>query len=49
MSYSEDLKVQDVLRHEKILKSIKESRWKKSKLEAEVVKTGLFDFRYRSI
>jgi hypothetical protein len=37
----EDLKIQGVLRHEKILKGIKEPRWKKSKPKAEVTKTGL--------
>jgi hypothetical protein len=34
------LKIQDVLRHGKGLKGIKELIWKKSKLEAEVAKTG---------
>jgi hypothetical protein len=33
------LEIQDVLRHEKGLKSIKKPRWKKSKPEAEVAKT----------
>jgi hypothetical protein len=45
----EDLKIQEVLRHEKRLKSTKKSRWKKSKLDAEVIKIGLFSFGYRSI
>jgi hypothetical protein len=45
----EDLKVQDVLRHGKGLKSIEESRWKKPKLEAKVTKTELSGFGYRSI
>jgi hypothetical protein len=45
----EGLKLQGVLRHEKILKGIKEPRWKKSKPKAEVAKTGLFGFGYWSI
>jgi hypothetical protein len=45
----EDLKIQEVLRHEKGLKSIKKLRWKKSNLEAEVTKTGLSDFGYQNI
>jgi hypothetical protein len=44
-----DLKIQEVLRHGKWLKSIKRPIWKKSKLEAEVTKTGLSGFGYRSI
>jgi hypothetical protein len=44
-----DLKIQDVLRHEKILKGIKESRWKKSKAKAKVTKSRLSNFGYRSI
>jgi hypothetical protein len=43
------LKIQDVLRHGKVLKSIKDPRWKKYKPEAEVTKIGLFDFGYQSI
>jgi hypothetical protein len=38
------LKIQDVLRHEKGLKGVKEPRWKKSKPEAEVIKTGLPEY-----
>jgi hypothetical protein len=38
------LKIQNVLRHGKGLKSIKEPIWKKSKPEAEVTKIGLSDF-----
>jgi hypothetical protein len=34
---------------EKILKGIKEPRWKKSKPKAEVAKTGLSNFEYRSV
>jgi hypothetical protein len=45
----EDLKIQDVLRHEKGLKSIKEPIWKESKPEAEVAKIRLSSFEYRSI
>jgi hypothetical protein len=45
----EDLKIQDVLRYGKGLKGIKELIWKKSKVEAEVAKTGLSIFGYRSI
>jgi hypothetical protein len=45
----EDLKIQDVLRYVKGLKGIKEPKWKKSKLEAKIVKTGLSSFGYRSI
>jgi hypothetical protein len=45
----EDLKIQDVLRHRKRLKSIKEPRWKKYKPEVEVAKIGLSGFGYRSI
>jgi hypothetical protein len=41
--------MQDVLRYRKGLKSIKEPIWKKSKPEAEIVKTGLSGFGYRSI
>jgi hypothetical protein len=44
-----DLKIQDVLRHGKGIKSTKEPRWKKSKIEAEVAKTGLSGSGYRSI
>jgi hypothetical protein len=44
-----DLKIQDVLRHRKILKGIKEQRWEKSKPKADVAKTGLSSFGYRSI
>jgi hypothetical protein len=43
-----DLKVQGVLRHGKILKGIKELRWKKSKSKAEATKAGLSGFGYRS-
>jgi hypothetical protein len=42
----EDLKIQEVLRHGKGLKSIKKPIWKKSNLEVEVAKTRMFDFRY---
>jgi hypothetical protein len=45
----EDLKIQDILRHGKGLKSIKEPRCKKSKPEANVIKTELSDFVYWSI
>jgi hypothetical protein len=45
----EDLKIQGVLRHGKILKGIKEPRWKKSNPKAEVAKTGLSDFEYPSV
>jgi hypothetical protein len=45
----DDLKIQSVLRHGKILKGIKELRWKKSKPIDEVAKTGLSDFGYWSI
>jgi hypothetical protein len=44
----EDLKSHGVLRHVKILKGIKEPRWKKSRPKAEVVKTELSDFGYQS-
>jgi hypothetical protein len=44
MSYTEDLKIQDVLRHEKGLKGIKEPRWKKSKPEVEVAKNWTVRF-----
>jgi hypothetical protein len=44
-----DLKIQGVLRHGKILKGIKDPRWKKSKPKAEAAKTGLSGFGYRSI
>jgi hypothetical protein len=44
-----DLEVQDVLIHGKALKSINKSRWKKSKLEGEVINTGLSGFAYCSI
>jgi hypothetical protein len=44
-----DLKIQDVLRHEKGLTSVNETRWKKSKAKDEAAKTGLFDFGFRSI
>jgi hypothetical protein len=40
----EDLKVQGVLRHKKILKGIKEPRWKKSKAKAEGAKIRLLVF-----
>jgi hypothetical protein len=40
-----DLKIQGVLRHGKILKGIKEPRWKKSKQKSEVAKTRLLDIR----
>jgi hypothetical protein len=43
------LKIQDIFRHEKGLKDIKEPRWKKFKPKAAAVKTGLSDFGYRSI
>jgi hypothetical protein len=45
----EDLKIRGVLRHRKILKSIKKSRWKKSKPESDVIKIELSGFRYQSI
>jgi hypothetical protein len=44
MRYTEDLKIQDVLRHEKGLKGIKEPRWKKSKPEVEVAKNWTVRF-----
>jgi hypothetical protein len=44
-----DLKIQGVLRHEKCLKGINESRWKKSKPKAEAAKIGLSGFGYQSI
>jgi hypothetical protein len=44
-----DLKIQDVLRHGKILKGINESRWKKYKPKAKVTKNRLSNFGYRSI
>jgi hypothetical protein len=44
-----DLKMQDVLRHGKILKGINESRWKKYKSKAKVTKSRLSNFGYRSI
>jgi hypothetical protein len=40
----EDLKMQEVLRHGKGLKSIKKPTWKKFKLEVEVTKTKLSNF-----
>jgi hypothetical protein len=43
------LKIQSVLRREKGLRSIKESRWKKSKPKAEAAKIKLSNFGYRSI
>jgi hypothetical protein len=43
-----DLKIQDILRHEKILKSEKEPIWRKSKPKAEVAKTKLPGFKNRS-
>jgi hypothetical protein len=39
-----DLKIQGVLMHEKLLKGIKEPRWKKSKPKAEIAKIGLSVF-----
>jgi hypothetical protein len=45
----EDLKIQGVLRHGKILKGIKEPRWKKSKTKAKITKIKLSGFGYRSI
>jgi hypothetical protein len=45
----EDLKIQGVMRHGKILKGIMEPRWKKFKPKAEVTKTGLSDFGYHSV
>jgi hypothetical protein len=45
----EDLKIQDILRHEKGLKSIKEPRWKKSMPKAEAAKTRLSGFSYPNI
>jgi hypothetical protein len=45
----EDLKIQEVLRHGEILKGAKEPRWRKSIPKAEVTKTVLFNFGYRSI
>jgi hypothetical protein len=44
-----DLKIQDVLRHGKLLKDIKKPIWKKSKPKAEVTKIRLSDFGYRII
>jgi hypothetical protein len=41
-----NLKIQGVLRHGKVLRSIKEPRWKKSEPEADAVKTRLFGFGY---
>jgi hypothetical protein len=45
----EDFRIPVHLRHEKGIRSIKESRWKKSKSKAEVIKTGLSGLGYRSI
>jgi hypothetical protein len=45
----EDLKIQGVLRHEKILKGIKKPRWKKSKPKVEAAKLGQSCFGYQSI
>jgi hypothetical protein len=45
----EDLKIQGFLRHEKILKGIKEPGWKKSKPKAKVAKIRLSGFGYQSI
>jgi hypothetical protein len=45
----EDLKIQCVLSHEKLIKGIKEPIWKKSKPKAEVAKSGLSSFGYLSI
>jgi hypothetical protein len=45
----EDLNIQDILRCEKRLKSVKKPRWKKSKPKAETAKTGPFSFGYWSI
>jgi hypothetical protein len=42
-------KIPGVLRHEKILKSIKESIWRKSKPKAEVAKIGVSGFGNRSV
>jgi hypothetical protein len=39
-----DLKIQDVLRHAKGLRSIMEPRWKKFKPKAEAVNIGWSDF-----
>jgi hypothetical protein len=44
-----DLKIQELLRHGKGLKSIKKLRWKNSELEVKVVKTGMSGFGYQSI
>jgi hypothetical protein len=45
----EDLEIQGVLRHGKMLKGIKDPRWEKSEPKAEVAKTRLSDFGYWSI
>jgi hypothetical protein len=45
----EDLEIQGVLRHKKMLKGIKDPRWEKSEPKAEVAKTRLSDFGYWSI
>jgi hypothetical protein len=45
----EDLHIQGILRHGKGLRSIKESRWKKSKPKVEAAKIRLSGLGYRSI
>jgi hypothetical protein len=45
----EDLKIQGVLRHEKGLRNIMESRWKKSKPKVEARKTGWSGFRFQRV
>jgi hypothetical protein len=39
-----DLKISGVLKHGKILRSIKEPRWKKSKTKVMAAKTGVSNF-----
>jgi hypothetical protein len=49
MSYTRRFKDPRSFEAWKILKGVKEPRWKKSKPKAEVAKTGLPDFGYQSI
>jgi hypothetical protein len=44
-----DLKIQGVLRHGKVLRSIEEPRWKKSKPKAKITKIRLSGLGYQSI
>jgi hypothetical protein len=45
----EDLKIQGVLRHEKGLRNIKETRWKKSKPKVKAAKTRWSSFGFRRV